>query len=219
LQRAVRNAVVVVVIILVAAAGGYGAYYYLQQPQPNIQATQIQIYPTQYPQISLADNLGTVKSGQFAFTANTIGSYALVFDNGISFFASKDVSVSYTAAGQSGSQTFHLTAGQKGFVNVSLTSGQQFSGTYTISGGSGNDIQAYIQAHTCTEQVTYRFVLVNAGPVSGFANAGLQASGQTVQSNKYFVMQSQQLSESGTVNLPDCTASSLNVVVLSQQKA
>jgi hypothetical protein len=216
LQRTVRLAVIVVIILLVVAAAGYAIYYYSQEP--NIQATQVNIYPTKNTQTSTAANYGTVTSGQFSFTASTTGTYSLVFDNGISFVASKQVSVAYAAAGQSGSQSFQLNAGQRGFVNTSLNSGQQFSGTYTISGGSGNDIEVYILVNTCTESVTYNSVLVNSGPVSGFATVGLQADQQTVQSNRYFVTSNQQSQVTGSATLANCNAQSLTVVVLSQQK-
>jgi hypothetical protein len=216
LQRVVRVAVIVVIIVLVVAAAGYAFYYYSNQP--NIQATQINISSDKFPQTSLAVNYGQVTSGQFSFTANVNGVYGLVLDNGISFFASKQVSVDYTASGKSASQSFQLSPGQKGFVNVTLTNGQQFSGSYTISGGSGNDLQVYIQANTCTELVSYNFVLVNSGPVSGYATVGLQVDQQTTPSNKYFVTPNQQLRESGSATLPDCNPHSMQVVVLSQQK-
>lgn len=217
MQSKMRFLIAVVLTIIVAVAAGYAVLYYSQEP--NIQTTQVQINPYDDSQSSVVANYGTVHSGPFNYTATQPGSYAVVFSNSLSIFSSKQVSVAFTVAGQAGSQSFQLSPGQERSINASLQTGQQFSGTFTISGGSGNDLDLYVQQNTCNEIVSYAFTLVNGGVANGFATVGIQSGGQVFQLNKYYVTAGQQLPENGQVTLPGCNNQPLSIVVIQQDKA
>jgi len=209
-----QYAVVIVVVLVVVGVEGY--YAYQGSFQPNIQATNIQVGPSySNPQTTTVQDKGIVSSsGSFSHTATANGSAYMVFGNGFSFVAAKQVTVSYTAAGQSGSNSFTVTAGQSYTLQIPLSSGQSVSGTFTVTGGSGNDIAFSIEQYTCSQSFPFSLVLVNSGNANGYATVVIQTEGGThVYSNRYFVTQGQQEPVSGTATIQDCASHTLSAVV------
>ena len=212
---------IIVIVVVVALGGGIGGtVIYQAAQQPNIQATSINIpQATTKPQSSTVVNDGTVaNSGAFDYAATLPGTYMLVFDNGFSVFTSKSVAVTYTVAGTSGSKSFTVSAGSSESLPFTLTTGERLYGTFTVSGGSGNDVNFYLTAQTCTQTLNFSFTLVNSGSANGYATVHFQSDGTSVWSNRYYVAQGQQLPESGSVVLSDCSGHSFNVVVSQMQK-
>lgn len=214
------------------AAGGYGGtlVYQAQQAsqeaareaarQPNIQATSINIQPTSDPRYSTVVNDGIVaNSATFDYSAPLSGTYTLVFDNSFSTFSSKSVSLTYTVSGASHTQSFVVSAGDAQKFSLNLNTGVEISGSFSVSGGSGNDIEFYITARTCTQTVNFSFTLVNSGDSNGYATVHFTADGLTYWTNRYYVPQSQQVTESGNVILGDCSGHVENIVVTQQEKA
>jgi hypothetical protein len=213
--------VVAVVVVVLAAVGGVEGYYYLQsKQQPSIQVTNVNFgTASTNPQSSTPVNQGRVSgSGSFSYTADAIGTYVMAFDNSFSVISSKSVAFSYSINGKSTSTTFTVPAGQAQYVTVNLNKGDTLSGQYSITGGSGNDVNFWITGSTCTANVPFSFVLVNSGSASGYVTVGIQSNGQTLWSNKYYISKGQQATESGSLSLPTCSTPQLTVVVLSQQK-
>ncbi len=213
---------VAVIILLVVILGGIGGpLIYQAAQQPNIQATAIDIPPrTANPRTStVVDERRIANSGGFDYTTTLPGTYSLVFDNSFSVFASKSVSVSYSAGGSSSTRSLEVEPGLVATLSFTLTAGQRLSGTVTVSGGSGNDIDFYITAETCTQRVNFAFVLVNSGNANGYATVEFQVDGQVFWTNRYFVTQGQQLPVSGNVVLSDCSGHVYNVVVSRTDKA
>jgi hypothetical protein len=214
-------AVIIVIVAVVILGGGIGGtVIYQAAQQPNIQATSINIpQATTSPHSSTVVNEGTVaNSGTFDYTTTLPGTYVLVFDNSFSVFSSKSVSVSYTAAGESGTKSFVVSAGNIQTLSFTLTTGERLYGSFSISGGSGNDIDFYVTAQTCTQTVNFSFTLVNSGSANGYATVHFQSDGTSVWSNRYYVAQGQQLPENGSVVLSDCSGHVYNIVVSQTQK-
>jgi hypothetical protein len=214
-------AVIIVIVVVVIAGGGLGGtVIYQAAQQPNIQATSVNIpQATSNPQSSTVVNGGMVaNSGTFDYTTTLPGKYVLVFDNSFSVFSSKSVSVSYTAAGTSGTKSFVVSAGNSETISFTLTTGQRLYGSFTVSGGSGNDVDFYVTAQTCTQTVNFSFTLVNSGSANGYATVRFQSDGTSIWSNRYYVAQGQQLPESGNVVLPDCSGHAYNIVVSQTEK-
>lgn len=216
------GAIIVIIIVLVILGGiGVPAIYYAAQ-QPNIQATAVNVPPsTTNPQFSTVVNEGTVAdSGTFDYTASQVGTYELVFDNTFSTFSSKSVSVSYSATGyQSGSKPFNVNPGNTQGLTFNLNSGDRLSGSFSVSGGSGNDVDFYITAKTCTQTVNFSFTLVNSGSASGYATVQFTFDGQSYWSNQFFVSSGQQITETGSIVLSDCNSHNYEVVVSQVSKS
>jgi hypothetical protein len=214
-------AVIIVIVVVVILGGGIGGtVIYQASQQPNIQATTINIpQATTSPQSSTVVNGGRVaNSGTFDYTVTLPGAYAIAFDNSFSTFSSKSVSVSYTAAGTSGSKTLTVSAGNVETVSFTLSKGDRLYGSFSVAGGSGSDIDFYITAQTCTQTLNFSFTLVNSGSANGYATVRFQSDGTSIWSNHYYIAQGQQLPESGSVVLPDCSGHSYNIVVSQTQK-
>jgi len=205
-----RNLVVVVVLFVIIVAVVYYAYDASQQP--NIQVTNLQLGSSiTFPQTTTVQNEARIStSGSFSYTAATNGAANLVFDNGFSFVSAKQVSVSYTAAGSSSSKSFSVPAGQAYTLQIPLNDGQSVSGTFTVAGGSGNDIGFSIDQYTCSQTLPFSFVLVNSGSANGYGTVILTTdNGIQAFSNKYFVQQGQQEPISESASIPDCSAHTL----------
>jgi hypothetical protein len=209
-------------VVVVVVVGVVGYYAYENSFQPNIQATDIQPgTPTTYPQTTIAQSESLVSvSGSFSYTATANGAAYLVFDNSFSFISSKSVTVSYTIAGQgSSSQSFNVPAGSAYTLQIPLNEGQSVSGTFSVSGGSGNDVNFEIEQYTCSQSVPFSLVLVNSGNSNGYATLVLQTeSGVQVFTNVYYVMAGQQLPVSGSAAIADCATHTLSPTI-SVQKA
>jgi hypothetical protein len=212
-------AVIIAIVIILAGVGGY--YAYTNSQQPNIQATNIQIaQPQQSPQSSVVVDQGQVPNGaSFNYITDLPGSYVMVFDNSFSILSSKSVSLSFSTGGSVNQQSFQVPAGQTKSVSVALLHGQLLNGSFQVSGGSGNDIDFYIQGNTCSQTVSFTFTLVNVGNANGLASVGFQSDGSQPWANRYFVAQGQQSAESGSAIIQDCNSHVYSVVVAQQQKA
>ena len=210
--------VVAVAVVVLVAVGGVAAYYLLQQP--NIQLTALNVgQPAQSPVSQTVQNQGRVSgSASFSYTASLTGSYYLTFDNSFSLVSSKYVSLNYSVAGKQYSTAVSLSAGQTKDVFVGLNAGGQVSGSFSTSGGSGNDVNFYVVGNTCSETVSFSFTLVNSGPVNGYATVSFRSDGSSIWTNKYFVSAGQQLPVSGSVSLSDCGNHVFSALVTAQQK-
>lgn len=113
-------------------------------------------------------------SGSFSYTASVGGLAYLVFDNSFSTFSSKSVSAEYSVAGVQSSQSFTVGAGDVNTIGVSLNGGQTVSGTFTASGGSGNDVDFSITLSTCSQTIPFTANLVDSGGANGYAVVSLQ---------------------------------------------
>ena len=217
-----------IILVAVILGGIGGPLIYQAAQQPNIQATAIDIPPrAANPRTSTVINEGVVAgSGTFDHTTTLPGTYALVFDNSFSVFASKSVSVHYRVCPDYNScpaitttQAFVVDAGYSHKLSFTLTTGQRLSGSFSVSGGSGNDVEFYITAETCTQTVNFSFILVNSGSANGYATIQFQVDGQVFWTNRYFVTQGQQLPVSGSAVLSDCSGHVYNVLVSRTDKA
>jgi len=216
-----RTKVLSVVVLLVLVVGAASAYYVLEvAPQPDMQVTAIQSgTPVQAPQTQTVLSQGLVSnSGSFSYTANLTGSYYLTFGNSFSVFSSKNVGVTYTVAGKQYKTGVSVGAGATQTIFVGLPSGGQVTGNYSVSGGSGNDIDFSIVGNTCTETVPFSFTIVNSGSVGGYASLAYQSDGSSIWTNRYYVAAGQQLPVSGSGNLLDCNTHTFAAVVTAQQK-
>jgi hypothetical protein len=213
--------VVVIILVVVILGGIGGTVVYQAAQQPNIHVTAINIpQGTTNPQSStVADNGRVANSGTFDYTTTLPGTYAITFDNSFSTFSSKSVSVSYTAAGASGSKSFVVGAGNVETVSFTLSTGDRLYGSFSVSGGSGNDINFYITAQTCTQTVNFSFTLVNSGSANGYATVEFQSDGTVLWTNHYYVAQGQQLPERGNVGLSDCSGHNYNILISQTQKS
>lgn len=210
------------IILAVVVSGGIGGtLIYQAAQQPNIQATSINVpQSTTYPRSSTVVNNGVVSnSGSFDYTATLPGGYAVTFDNGFSTFSSKSVSVSYNVAGTSYTKSLVVSAGTSESLSFTMSTGERLYGTFTVSGGSGNDVDFYIVAQTCTQTVSFSFTLVNSGSANGYASVQFHSDGTALWTNRYYVAQGQQIPESGSVSLSDCSAHSYQIVVSQTQKS
>jgi len=209
--------IVAVVVVVLVAVGGVAAYYLLKQP--DIEVTQLNVASNDNPTSSTVADQGTVSGyAYFSYRAPQVGTYDLVFGNEMSMISSKSVSLNYSTGGPSNLMSFSISPGASRVVSADLTEGQWISGDFTVSGGSGNDVYFQIVANTCSNQVSFSFVLVNAGTANGFAQVSFTVDGTSAWSNRYFVQVGQQLPVNGSVTLQDCGSHDFNVVVTSQQK-
>ena len=210
--------IILAVVVVVVAVGGVAAYYLMQQP--NIQLTALNVgQPAQSPVTQTVQNQGRVSgSGSFSYTATLAGSYYLTFDNSFSIVSSKSVTVSYTVAGKQYSTGVSLKPGETKDIYVGLDAGGQVTGTFSTSGGSGNDIDFWITGNTCTEKVSFSFTLVNSGPVSGYATVCFRSDGSCLGTNKYYVLAGQQLPVSWSAVLSECNNHVFAALVTGQQK-
>jgi hypothetical protein len=169
-----------VAIALIAGGSYAGITVYQASQQPNIQATAIVIgQPITDPRLSTVLDDGRVaNSASFGYTTVLPGTYTLVFENSFSTFSSKSVYATYTAAGATHTQSFAVSAGSAQNIANNLLANQVLSGSFTVTGGSGNDVNFYITASTCTQTVTFSFSLVNPGAANGFATVHFNVDGQ-----------------------------------------
>lgn len=208
-------------LAVLLVAGAASAYYILDvAPQPNLQLTAIQSAPpVKNPQSQQVQSQGRISgAGTFSYTPSLKGTYQLTFDNSFSLFSSKQVAVSYTVTGKQYNTGVSLSAGQTKEISTNLDSGQQVSGSFSTSGGSGNDVNFYIVGNTCSEQLSFSFIIVNSGPVSGYATVAYNSDGTQLWTNKYFVPAGQQVPVSGSASLSDCDNHTFASVITLAQK-
>lgn len=222
-KRILLVVAVLAVVALVIVGGWVGGTYLVRiSQQPNIQATSVNIpEPIADHQTSTVLNEGRVSnSASFSYVAELLGSYSLVFDNSFSTFSSKSIALSWTdPAGAPHTQTFSVPPGNAYTITVEMKVNEIVTGSFAVSGGSGNDVNFYIKAQTCTQSITFSFILVNSGNANGYATVQLLVDGQAKWTNRYFVLQGQQVPANGSIALPDCSSHSLNVIVSSQERA
>ena len=204
-------ALVIVAVVALFAGGLYygGTQIYQASLRPNIQVTNVNIgQSTTNPRTAR-----TLDDGR-------VGTYSLYFDNSFSVFSSKAISLSYTVGGTNDMKAISIPAGNSYYLSFDLAENVRITGSFTVAGGSGNDVNFYITAATCTETIPFTFSLVNPGQSNGFATVNVLVDGtQTQWSNRYFVPQGQQVAESGSIPLTNCNAHTVTIVVSSQEKA
>lgn len=230
---AAKSLVIGVVALVVLVAAGAGGYYYYQNYQsnqntlhqnslqPNVSVTNTDIgQPSQTPASATVVNDGRVSSsGSFNYAATLDGSYVLTFDNTFSTFSSKSVYVTYTAgSAQSTATTLNVPAGQVQDISVQSTAGQSITGSFSVSGGSGNDVNFEITANTCSETIPFSYDLANSGSASGNVTSSFQSDGQQVWSHVDLVSPGQQVPVSGTAQLANCASHNFTIAITSQQK-
>ena len=175
-----------IVLTFVIAIGAIGIYlFYEVSLQPNIQVTSIEITPPIKETIKKnVIDLGRVsRSSSFNYNADKTGIYTMVFSNTFSTFSSKSVSVTYSADERSDTQSFKVPPGTIRSIPFALSSGQKIEGSFTVSGGSGNDVNFLIERETGTQNLSFSFKLVNSGSADGYADVNIQAYSKTVWSN------------------------------------
>lgn len=158
------------------------------------------------------------QSGSFSYTANLTGSYYLTFGNSFSVFSSKNVALTYNVAGKRYDTGTTVIAGATQTIFVGLPSGGQVTGNFTVSGGSGNDVDFSIVGDTCTETVPFSFTIVNSGSVGGYGSVAYQSDGSSIWTNRYYVAAGQQLPVSGSGSLLDCNTHTFAAVITAQQR-
>lgn len=230
---AAKPLVIGAVALIVLVAAGAGGYYYYQNYQnqqnqnhqnslqPNVSVTNPNIgQPSKTPASATVVNEGRVSSsGSFHYAATLDGTYVLTFDNSFSTFSSKTVAVAYTAGSSpSTTTTLNVPAGQAQVISVQLTAGQSISGSFSVSGGSGNDVNFAITANTCSETIPFSYDLANTGSASGNVTSSFQSDGQLVWSHNDLVSPGQQVPVSGTAQLANCATHNFTIVITSQQK-
>ena len=210
-----------VLVILILIVGASAAYYLVDvAPQPNMIITAVGTpQPVQTPLTQQVQSQGLVSgSGSFSYTATLKGSYNLTFGNSFSTFSSKSISIIYTVRGTQYKTGLSLSPGQTNYVYVGLNPGDSVSGTFSISGGSGNDADFSIVGSTCSEAVPFSFTISNSGSASGFASVAFLANGTSIWTNKYFVPSGQNVPVTGSGNVSDCGPRAFTAVITSQQK-
>lgn len=84
--------------------------------------------------------------------------------------------------------------------NIQLTNvSQQSSGCFLVIG---------------YYSVTFRFTLVNAGSINGFATVGLYIDSSLHGSNRYYVSAGQSLQESMSADVHDCNPHSASIAII-----
>jgi hypothetical protein len=203
------------VVAVVGAVGGF--YAYTSSQQPNIQVTDFVVgSPSTNPQYSTVQDQGRVSGdGSFSYTSTGNGAVILVFDNSFSIISSKSVSISYSVAGGAGqTASLSVSPGDVQEESIPTTTGQSVTGTFSVLGGSGNDIDFSIQQYTCTQTVPVSFVLVNSGSANGYATVAITTeNGAQVFQNRFYVTVGQQLPENGQATISDCASHTLTPVV------
>lgn len=220
-----KKLIAISLVVLVVVVGGGGYYLYQNSLQPNTQVADVSITsPIKLPEAEIVVNqVGVANTGSFGYTASQSGFYELTFRNpfSISFpsSSSKSVSVTYSAAGKSYTESLEVPVLASRTITVKLAPSQNVSGSFTVSGGSNNDIDFSIVAQTGTQILGFSFTLVNTGTANGFAVVSLQADGKAVWSNRYFVQANQPVRDSGTASVPDLDTHEFKMVVTQQEKA
>jgi hypothetical protein len=211
--------IAIVIIGIIGTVSGY--YLYQNSLQPNIQVTAVNITPITDPSSSTVLDQGRVYTiSSFSYTAILQGTYYLIFDNDFSWITAKSIDLTFFRAFpvDAYNSTFIISAGNFWYETIYLSEGQQVFGSFSISGGSGNDIDFRIQANTCTEGVTFACTLVNAGSSDGFATVVFTVDGSSVWSNQYFLLKGSSLPISGSITINNCESHAFNIIVQNQYK-
>jgi len=218
-RKLVPTIIAVIIVAVVVIITGY--FVYQNSLQPNIQVTDVHSVRYTHPTTTTWLDLGRVRNdGHFNdMSVDLGGDYVLVFDNSFSLFSDKYISLQYTTHWPDyQSRSFYVTAGQTKNLTVHVNEGQQLGGDFTVSGGSGNDINFHILANTCSETVLFTCTLVNSGNADGYAEVVFAADGTAVWSNKYYVRQNTSLPINGSITINDCDDHTFNIVIQRQYK-
>jgi hypothetical protein len=211
-------------LIIAVSAGMVGWGYGILQSalRPNIQVINVTVSPATNPMTTTWLDMGRVSNmGSFNYPSgvNMTGEYDLVFNNSIPDFESTFVNLTYTTHWPDYLWTsFTLLPYETKTVPVHVNAGQQLGGDFWITGGSGNGLYFRILAHTCTENVSFTFSLINTGSSDGFADVVFTIDNASAWSNKYFVPQGSTLPINGSVIINDCDEHTFNIVVQRQYK-
>jgi len=172
---------------------------------PNISVSDVTVNSVPREEFVTVLDYGRVPNySSFYYQPKVFGTYNLVFSNDFSFISTKYVEAKYSDNGKFYTQSFQVPAGANKIIPVYAGSGQVISGDFSVSGGSGNDVDFYIGTVTCSQTVTFSFNLINTGPVDGNSEIILEADGQSVWSNNYFIEKNTQARKDGKVTINDC---------------
>lgn len=172
---------------------------------PNISVSDVTVSSIPNEQFVTVLDYGRVPNySNFYYKPEVVGTYSLVFSNDFSVFSTKYVETKYKDNGKFYTQSFQVPAGAHKIIPVYAGSGQVISGDFSVSGGSGNDVDFYIGTVTCTQTVTFSFTLINTGPVNGRVEVALEADGHPIWSNNYFIEKNTQVRKDGKVTINDC---------------
>lgn len=211
----------VVVVVGFVVLAGIGLVYWSQPAQqPRIQAVEVNIAPpVANPRAWTVLAANVSGHGAFSHIAKLPGSYSMVFNNSISPFSPKTVTLNWTDPnGVSRPQTFTVDPGGLYNLTVQMKLNQAISGNFSVSGNPGNEIGFSLTARACTDHVSFSFSLVNGG-ASGYARVQLLVDGRALWTNRYFVAQGGQVPGSGYVTLLDCNPHNTSIEIASQERA
>ena len=182
-----------------------GIFLYSLTILPNISVSDVIVNSVPREEFVTVLDYGRVPNySGFYYDPTVSGTYSLVFSNDFSFISTKYVEAKYTDNGKYYTQSFQVPAGSQKIIPVYASSSQVISGDFSVSGGSGNDIDFYIGSVICSQTVTFSFNLINTGPVDGNTEIILEADGQSVWSNSYFIEKNTQSRKDGKVTISDC---------------
>jgi len=172
---------------------------------PNISVSDITVSSIPHEEfVTVLDYDRVSNYRSFYYDPEVTGTYNLVFSNDFSFISTKYVETKYSDKGKFYTQSFQVPPGTHKIIPVYASSGQVISGDFSVSGGSGNDVDFYIGTVTCSQTVTFSFSLINTGPVDGRTEITLESDGQPIWSNNYFIEKNTQVRKDGRVTINDC---------------
>lgn len=208
--------------LAVAAIAVYLALPFVHQNtlQPNYQITDLLFSEPRQDTTQITDlqQARVANSSSFNYVAERSGDYSLVFSNTFSLVSDKQVSLSYSIDGDRTARTITVPAPSKVSIPIKTQSGQTIEGSFTISGGSGNDVDFFIMHKECSQTIISSFNLVNAGKGNGTAFVTMKADGQTIASNQYYLTSNQQVTKTMKATIADCDSHSYTMMVEKQTR-
>ncbi len=206
-------------VAVLVSLGGY--YVYMITLQPNIAITNGTVNPVVvHPLTVTLRSEGRVYGmGSFNFVpVEKTGEYVLVFSNP-NEEAYRLINLTYTTRWPDYAwMTFTLGGSDSRAVQVHVNSGQQLGGDFWVTGESGNDVDFEIVGYTCTEDVSFAFVLVNRGSSDGYADVAFIVDGASAWTGKYLVPVGSSVPVSGSVTVENCVAQAFDIVVQKQYR-
>ncbi len=205
--------------IAIAAAIAIGVVGYQLSLQPDIQVSELNVSRDKNTEFVKVLDYGRVSNHfSYDYTAPKDGTYYIILENDFSVFSSKYAFGSYSDNGKSYLSSLEIPPGTYKSIPVYAYAGQSINGDYSVNGGSGNDVDFSITQERCSQKVFFSFSLANYGPVSGNAQVKLNADGNSVWNNQYYVETQKQISKKESITIPDCNDHVYNMYVESQQR-
>jgi hypothetical protein len=82
----------------------------------------------------------------------------------------------------------------------------------------GNNVNSEMANSLCSQSIPFSFNLANTGAGNGTAIVQLQADGNSIWSNNYFVQSGKTIYKSGEATIDDCNNHSYELIIASQEK-